>query len=160
MQYGSLKQLFLSETLMSGTDTPLWHWTPNRSESTFSLIDNGDNETFIHFISADIITILDNIIKVVDEEPSEEGLISIGDVVLPHIRLWHRFVMLLRNSAVTVVIILPLLLGVLVLAILGIVVFVLWPALTVLGLVLLAVVAVITALPSFLCIRVFQCVLN
>jgi hypothetical protein len=160
MQYGSLKQLLPSGTLVSETNASLWHRTPNRSESTFFLIDKGDNEIYFHSISADVITILNDIIKVVDEGLSEDGLISIGDVVLPRIRLWDRFVILLRGGAMGVAITLGSLLGLVVI----IVAFVLWPVLTVLGLVLVlvpyTVFVVSAALPFVLCARVFRYVLD
>lgn len=65
---------------------------------------------------------LDKMIKAVDEELSEEGLMSIGDAVLPHIHHWDRLVTLLRDKAVAVVTVLPALLGVSVLAVLAVVV--------------------------------------
>ena len=70
--------------------------------------------------SADVITMLDKMIKAVDGELSEQGLLSIGDAVLPHIRHWNRLVTLLRNQAVGVITILPALLGISVLAILAV----------------------------------------
>ena len=63
---------------------------------------------------------LDKMIKAVDGELSEQGLLSIGDAVLPHIRHWNRLVTLLRNQAVGVITILPALLGISVLAILAV----------------------------------------
>ena len=60
-------------------------------------------------------------IKAVDGELSEEGLMSIGDTVLPHIQHWDRLVSMLRNRTVAVATILPLL-GVSVLAMLTLVV--------------------------------------
>ncbi|KAF8554225.1 hypothetical protein OG21DRAFT_1117029 [Imleria badia] len=57
--------------------------------------------------SADVINMLDNMIKAVDEELSDEGLTLIGDAVLPHVQHWDR---LLRNQPVGSVIILPALL--------------------------------------------------
>ncbi|KAH0828166.1 hypothetical protein J3R83DRAFT_3867 [Lanmaoa asiatica] len=86
--------------------------------------------------SADVIDMLDKMIKAVDEELSEEGLMSIGDAVLPHIQHWNRLVTLLRDRAVAVVTILPAVLGVSVLAILAVVVFA----------------------PIYLSVRVYECV--
>jgi hypothetical protein len=63
-------------------------------------------------LSADVINMLDKMIKVVDEELSDEGLMSIGDAVLPHIEHWDRLVTVLSNRAVGVITILPALLGV------------------------------------------------
>lgn len=73
-------------------------------------------------VSADIVDMLDKMIKAVDEELSEEGLMSIGDTVLPHIQHWDRLAALLRDRAIAAVTILPLVLGVSVLAIVGVVV--------------------------------------
>ena len=70
--------------------------------------------------SADVITMIDEMIKAVDGELSEEGFLSIGDIVLPHIRHWNRLVTLLRSRAVGVITILPALLGISVLAILAV----------------------------------------
>ncbi|KAF8554230.1 hypothetical protein OG21DRAFT_1116143 [Imleria badia] len=99
VQYGSLKHLYLSGTLVKETDTSPWRVkTPNR---------------------ADVINMLDKMIKVVDEELSDEGLMSIGNAVLPHIVHWNRLVTVLSNRAVGVITILPALLGVSVLAALG-----------------------------------------
>jgi hypothetical protein len=66
---------------------------------------------------------LDKTIKAVDEELSEDGLMSIGDAVLPHIEHWDRLVTLLRDRTVAVVTVLPVVLGVSALAILGLVMF-------------------------------------
>ena len=52
--------------------------------------------------SADVINMLDYMIKVVDEELSE-GPMSIGEAVPPHIKHWNRLVMMLRDQAVGVV---------------------------------------------------------
>lgn len=79
---------------------------------------------------------LDKMIKAVDEELSEEGLMSVGDAVLPHIRHWNRLVTLLRDRAVAVVTILPALLGVST----------------------LAVLAVLVVAPIYLSVRVYECV--
>ena len=73
-------------------------------------------------VSADIVDMLDKMIKAVDEELSEEGLMSIGDTVLPHIQHWDRLAALLLDRAIAAVTILPLVLGVSVLAIVGVVV--------------------------------------
>lgn len=81
---------------------------------------------------------LDKMIKAVDEELSEEGLMSIGDAVLPHIRHWNRLVTLLRDRSVAIVTILPALLGVSALAVLAVVVFA----------------------PIYLSVRVYECVLE
>lgn len=81
---------------------------------------------------------LDKMIKSVDEELSEEGLMSVGDAVLPHIEHWNRLVTLLSNQAVGAITILPALLGVSALAIL----------------------AVILVTPIYLSARVFKCVLE
>jgi hypothetical protein len=62
---------------------------------------------------------LDKIIKVVDEELSEEGLMPIGNAVLPHIQHWNHLVMVLSNRALGLITILPPLLGVSALAVLG-----------------------------------------
>ncbi|KAF8554227.1 hypothetical protein OG21DRAFT_1509140 [Imleria badia] len=81
IQYESLKHLYLSGTLLDETDTPPWQVkTPNR---------------------ADVTNMLDKIIKVVDEELSEEGRVSTGDM-LPHIEHWDRLVMLLPDQAITI----------------------------------------------------------
>ncbi|KAG8214236.1 hypothetical protein J3R82DRAFT_11044 [Butyriboletus roseoflavus] len=102
IQYGTLKRLYLSGTLVEGADTsPLCVRTPNRT---------------------DVMVMLNKMIKAVDEELSEEGLMSIGDAVLPHIQHWDRLVTLLCDRAVAVVTILPALLGVSALAILAVVV--------------------------------------
>lgn len=76
----------------------------------------------ILFSSADVVYMVDKMIKTVDEELLEEGLMSIGDVVLPHIQHWDRLVTLLRDRTVAVASILPALLGVSALAILAVVV--------------------------------------
>lgn len=39
---------------------------------------------------ADVIDMLGGMIKAIDEELSEEGLVSIGDTMLPHIQHWDR----------------------------------------------------------------------
>lgn len=65
---------------------------------------------------------LDKMIKAVDEELLEEGLMSIGDTVLPHIQHWDRLAALLRDRALGVVTILPLVLGVSALTIVAVVV--------------------------------------
>lgn len=64
---------------------------------------------------------LDRMIKAIDGELSEDGLMSIGDTVLPHIQHWDRLVTVLRNRALGAVSILPGILGVSVIAILGVV---------------------------------------
>ena len=79
---------------------------------------------------------LDKMIKAVDEELSEDGLMSIGEAVLPHIRHWNRLVTIIRDRTVAVVTILPALLGVSALAIL----------------------AVITLTPIYLSVQVYGCV--
>ncbi|KAI9460304.1 hypothetical protein HD554DRAFT_2041680 [Boletus coccyginus] len=61
-------------------------------------------------------------IKAIDEELSEEGLMSIRDPMLPHIQHWNRLITLLHDRAVWTVTILPVLLGVSTLAILAMVV--------------------------------------
>ncbi|KAF8554223.1 hypothetical protein OG21DRAFT_1115422 [Imleria badia] len=102
MQYGSLKHLYLSGTLIDETDTSPWRVkTPNRG---------------------DVINMLDKMIKAVDEELSEEGLMSIGDAVLPHIEHWDRLVTMVSHRAVGAITILPALLGVSTLAILAVIV--------------------------------------
>ena len=65
---------------------------------------------------------LDKMVIAVDEELSEEGLMSIGDTVLPHIQHWDRLATMLRDRAITTVAILPLLLGVSALTIVAVVV--------------------------------------
>lgn len=70
----------------------------------------------------DVIDMLDKMIKAIDEELSEEGLMSIGDTMLPHIQHWDRLAALLRDRAIAAVTILPLVLGVSALTIVGIVV--------------------------------------
>lgn len=79
---------------------------------------------------------LDKMIKAVDEELSEEGLMSIGDAVLPYIQHWDRLVTLLRDRTVAVVTILP----------------------AVLGVSALAVLAVVVLAPIYLSVRVYKCV--
>ena len=66
---------------------------------------------------------LDKMIIAVDQEPSAEGLMSIGEAVLPHIKHWNRLVTLLRGRTVAVTIVLPTMLGVSALAILAAVAF-------------------------------------
>jgi len=103
IQYSSLKQLYVSGALVDEADTSAWRIrTPNRT---------------------DVINMLDKTIKAVDEELSEDGLMSIGDAVLPHIEHWDRLVTLLRDRTVAVVTVLPVVLGVSALAILGLVMF-------------------------------------
>ncbi|KAG8214233.1 hypothetical protein J3R82DRAFT_11041 [Butyriboletus roseoflavus] len=46
------------------------------------------------------------------KELSEEGLVSIDDMVLPHIRHWDRLAILIRDRAIAPVTLLPLALGV------------------------------------------------
>lgn len=60
---------------------------------------------------ADVIDMLDKLIKAIDEELSEEGLMSIGDTALPHVQHWDRLATLLRDRAIGAVTILPLVLG-------------------------------------------------
>ncbi|KAG9309255.1 hypothetical protein JVU11DRAFT_10738 [Chiua virens] len=118
IQYGSLKHLYLSGTLLDETDTSAWHIkTPNRG---------------------DVVDMLDKMIKAVDEELSEEGLMPVGDAVLPHIRHWNRLVTLVRDRTVAVVSFLPALLGVSTLAVLAVVVFA----------------------PVYVSVRVYECVLH
>ena len=76
---------------------------------------------FVH--SADVVDMLDKMIKAVDQELSEEGLMLIGEAVLPHIKHWNRLVTLLRGRTVAVTIVLPTMLGVSALAILAAVAF-------------------------------------
>ncbi|KAF8545640.1 hypothetical protein OG21DRAFT_172175 [Imleria badia] len=70
---------------------------------------------------ADVIDMLDKMIKAVDEELLEDGLMSIGDSVLPHIQHWDRLAALLRDKATAAVTILPLVLGVSALTIVAVV---------------------------------------
>ncbi|KAF8552014.1 hypothetical protein OG21DRAFT_1466371 [Imleria badia] len=103
MQYANLKHLYLSGTLVDETDTSPWRVrTPSR---------------------ADVFSMLDKMIKAVDEELSEDGLMLIGDTVLPHTLNWNRLVTLLRNRAMAATTIIPSLLGVSALSILSIIVF-------------------------------------
>ena len=73
------------------------------------------------FYSADVIRILDEVIKVVDEDRSVEDLtqMSTETAALPHIEHWNHLVTLLRDRTVAAAIILPRLLGVSALAILA-----------------------------------------
>lgn len=72
---------------------------------------------------ADVIDMLGGMIKAIDEELSEEGLVSIGDTMLPHIQYqWDRLAALLRDRAIAAVTILPLVLSVSAPIIVGIVV--------------------------------------
>jgi len=136
MQYGSLKHLYLSGTLIDETDTSPWRIrTPNRSQP-FPSCGGGKLKCVSHLFSADVINMVDKMIKAIDEELSEEGLMSIGDAVLPHIQHWNRLLTLLRDQAVWAVTILPALLGVSTLAIL----------------------AVVLLTPVYLSVRVYECV--
>ena len=87
-------------------------------------------------ISADVLDMLDKMIKAVDEELLEEALMSIGEAVLPHIQHWDRLVTMLRDQALAVVTVLPAILGVSAAAIL----------------------AVIVLTPIYLSVRVYKCV--
>lgn len=55
---------------------------------------------------------LDKLIKAVDEELLEEGLMSIGDTVLPHIQHWDRLATPIRDRSIAVMTVLPLALGI------------------------------------------------
>ncbi|KAN0091569.1 hypothetical protein V8E55_005135 [Tylopilus felleus] len=100
IEYTSLKDLYLSGTLIGEADTSVFQvWTPNR---------------------ADVTDMLDKVIKAVEGELSKDSLMSIGDV-LPHIQHWNRLGKMLRDKTVKVASIPPLL-GVSALAILALVV--------------------------------------
>jgi len=136
MQYGSLKHLYLSGTLIDETDTSPWRIRiPNRSK-LFPSCGGGELKCASHLFSADVINMVDKMIKAINEELSEEGLMSIGDAVLPHIQHWNRLLTLLCDQAVWAVIILPALLGVSALAIL----------------------AVVLLTPVYLSVRVYECI--
>ena len=77
-------------------------------------------------------------IKSVDQEMSEEGLMSIGDAVLPHIKHWDRLGDLVRTQTVAAISVLPALIGV--------------P--------LLAVLAVALVAPVYLSVRTIKCVIG
>ena len=66
--------------------------------------------------SGDVVDAVDNMIKSVDEEMSEEGLMSIEDDILPRILHWDRLGYLVRNRAVATIAILPAILAVAVVA--------------------------------------------
>ncbi|KAN0091565.1 hypothetical protein V8E55_005131 [Tylopilus felleus] len=107
LQYGNLKHLHLSGNLVDETETLAWRVkTPIRGESCYT--------------SPDVIDMIDKMIKAVDEELSEEGLVSIGDTVLPHIQHWDRLAILVRDRSIATVTILPLVLGVSALTIIAI----------------------------------------
>ena len=111
-QYGSLKHLYLSGTLVDEADTsPFRVMTPNRGKLCPPYVDVKLKNVPIIF-SADVNNMLDKMIKAVDEELSEDDLTSVGDTVLPHIEHWDRLVTLLGNETVKVITILPALLGV------------------------------------------------
>ncbi|KAG9319016.1 hypothetical protein JVU11DRAFT_1137, partial [Chiua virens] len=91
IEYGNLKDLYLSGALVIQTDTRAWKVkTPNRS---------------------DVDDMLDKMIKAVDGELSEEDLIPIGDEVLPHIQHWDQLIRLIGNGSVVTVAAPPVLLS-------------------------------------------------
>lgn len=91
MQYDSLKQLFLSGMLVGWSSADPWEVeTPRHSESTlFSYRERGHLDVYI--ILGEINMMLNKVIEAVDDELSEDGFMSIGDAVLPHIRHWDEF---------------------------------------------------------------------
>lgn len=71
------------------------------------------SELELVIVLADVMnSMLDKTIKAIEEELSEERLLSIGDTVLPHIQHWDRLATLLRDRAIAAVTILPLVLSV------------------------------------------------
>lgn len=70
------------------------------------------SELELVIVLADVMNMLDKTIKAIEEELSEERLLSIGDTVLPHIQHWDRLATLLRDRAIAAVMILPLVLSV------------------------------------------------
>ncbi|KAN0091571.1 Uncharacterized alpha/beta hydrolase domain (DUF2235) domain containing protein [Tylopilus felleus] len=112
-EYGNLKHLYLSGTLVHKTDTSAWRVkTPNR---------------------ADVIIMLEKMIKTIDGELSGDGPLSIGDAVPPHIQHWDRLLVMLRTRTVAVVTILPLL-----------------------GVSILAAAASVAVTPIYLSVRVYE----
>ncbi|KAG9309257.1 hypothetical protein JVU11DRAFT_10740 [Chiua virens] len=92
LQYSSLKNLHLTGALVYRKDTSsLRINTPNRT---------------------DVIYMLDKLIKIVDEDPEDEGFKSIEDAVLPHIRHWNRLVTLLGDRTITTLSVIPAVLGI------------------------------------------------
>ena len=71
--------------------------------------------------SADVVNVLEKMIKAIDGELLDEGLMSIGGTVLPHIKHWDRLGELFIGKTVTAIALLPALLGVSALAILAVV---------------------------------------
>ena len=119
LQYGNLKHLHLSGNLVDETETLAWRVkTPIRGESCYTSRARARNAE-LGFL-ADVIDMIDKMIKAVDEELSEEGLVSIGDTVLPHIQHWDRLAILVRDRSIATVTILPLVLGVSALTIIAI----------------------------------------
>ena len=79
---------------------------------------------------------LDKMIKTVDEEPPEEGIVPIDVTVLPHIQHWNLLVIMLLDQSLTVVTVLP----------------------AVLGVSAVAILAVVALTPIYLSVRVWKCV--
>lgn len=86
-------------------------------------------------LPADVIIMLEKMIKTIDGELSGDGPLSIGDAVPPHIQHWDRLLVMLRTRTVAVVTILPLL-----------------------GVSILAAAASVAVTPIYLSVRVYECV--